>query len=105
MSITAHPDRQVRAIVLHVSGSSGVSMPRRHFSATSVSAVAAVCEQLESRWLLASPGTISEIQLATGSNPEKVVVGHDGSIYIYEQGTEKLARMRPGKSTFQEVDI
>src|SRR5690242_5322200 len=72
-------------------------------SSSDAVAASAVCECLESRWLLAA--SITELQLATGSNPEKVVVGHDGSVYVYEQGTEKLARLRPGKTTFQEVDI
>jgi streptogramin lyase len=62
-------------------------------------------ESLEARCLLAAGNTFGELQLATGSNPEKVVVGNDGSLYVYEQGTDKLARRRQGKKTFTEVAI
>ena len=70
-------------------------------------------ERLESRRLLSGGGgggggggnTLSEIALAGGSTPEKVVVGNDGSLYVYEHGSNKLARQRPGKSTFTEFDI
>jgi len=54
-------------------------------------------EPLEPRWLLSASNTFSEFQLATGSDPEKVVVGKDGSVYVYENATNMLARKRPGK--------
>jgi virginiamycin B lyase len=65
-------------------------------------------ESLEPRCLLsgaaAAGNTFSEVQLATGSNPEKVVVGKDGSVYVYEQATNMLARLRPDKhSAIQEI--
>jgi streptogramin lyase len=64
-------------------------------------------ELLESRQLLSSSSpTFSEIALATGSSPQKVVIGKEGSIYVYEHGTDKLVRQLPNTSKpFTEFDI
>lgn len=63
----------------------------------------ACVESLESRWMLAG-NVIHEFPLSAGSNPEKIITGLDGSIYAYEQGTGKLARMRPHHA-FAEITI
>jgi virginiamycin B lyase len=72
---------------------------------TAPSATSLTIEPLEARRLLSAANVMHEFQLAIGSNPEKVVTGHDGSIYVYDQGTGKLERKRPGRSTFDSVDI
>ena len=61
-------------------------------------------ENLEGRRLLAA-SALSTALLGAGSNPEKVIKGLDGSIYVYEQGSNQLARLRPGAKSFTRVAI
>ena len=49
--------------------------------------------------------TIHEFTLAAGSQPDKVITGLDGSVYIFEHGSNKLARLRPHASAFQEIPV
>jgi streptogramin lyase len=63
-------------------------------------------EPLENRTLLSSIGTITEISLPNGSSPQKSVIGKDGSLYVYEHGTDKITRQLPNTSKpFTEYDI
>ena len=65
-------------------------------------------EGLEPRWLFATTtalGTIQEIQLPTGSSPQKMVVGKDGSVYNYDVGTAKMDRLRPKQTAATGVTI
>ena len=60
-------------------------------------------EALEPRQLLSS--TFHMFPLATGSHPDKVITGLDGSIYVFEHGANELARLRPHGTAFQLIPV
>lgn len=69
---------------------------------TSMEQTTVCVEALEPRKMLS---TLHRYQLPEGANPEKVITGLDGSVYVYEQGSASLARLRPHASSFAQVPI
>jgi virginiamycin B lyase len=55
--------------------------------------------------LSAKTPTFTEIPLATGASPQKMVVGNDGSVYAYEHGINRVARQRPNNKPYTEFNI